>query len=585
MKTLNRIIFTLFVFFLLGTTTAQAETIHSFTSDIKLSPKFFTVTETIVYDFGDLQKHGIYREIPIKYQTNYGKRNISIKVLKVLRNGANETYKDKIQGENLSIKIGSADITITGRQEYQITYQVTGAINFFTDFDELYWNVTGNNWQINMIQVTTEINLPASSKLKQVACYQGIAGSQTPCRQAQTANNINFQTTNILYPGEGLTIALGLDKGYFQAPTIWKKIGKIIKDNFILLLPLIVLLIMYLIWQRHGKDPIGRGTIIAEYEPPQNVSPTLVGALIDEKIDNRDITAGLIHLAQQGFIKITRLEKTSIFKSVDYELLVLKNLPSKNEGIDSLISEIFFSEYKKEKDKFISLKLPNLELIPPKNREVGSSIKLSEIRKDKQIAKRIAEFKKNVSEEMVTFGWYDKNPNTVKIKYTTLGGLLITIGFFIGDFAFVYFLSLLLTGGVVMIFGWLMPKKTALGAEVKDHLLGFKEFLSVTDAERFKFHNAPAKNPEQFMQYLPYAVAMGVEKQWAEQFKDIYIQNPDWYQGSATNAFLATQFVGDLSNFNTQMGSNISHASRGGAGSAGGGFSGGGFGGGGGGSW
>lgn len=563
MKKYTKLFLILTLFFLSGIKSAQAETINSFTADIKISPKYFTVTETIIYDFGNLQKHGIYRDIPIKYQTNYGNKNITIKVLRVLRNKINEPYTDKIQGKNLEIKIGSAESTVTGRQEYQITYQVAGAINFFADYDELYWNVTGNDWPVNMLQVTTEINLPSGAQIKQTACYQGPPGANTPCQLNQTNDNIIYQTTAPLNQGEGLTIALGLNKGFFQPPTLLEKIGKIIKDNFILLLPFLTLLFMYLLWQQHGRDPIGRSTIIAEYEPPKNVSPTLVGALIDEKIDNRDLTAGLIYLAEQGFIKITRMEKSSIFKSVDYEISIIKNLPTKEEGVNGLISELFFTD----------------------NKSMGGTIKLSDLKKDKQIAKRIAEFKKNISEQMVTLGWYDKNPNTIKIKYSTIGGLLIMIGFFIGDFAFVYFISLLLTGGVIIIFGWLMPKKTVLGAEVKDYLLGFKEFLSVTDKDRFKFHNAPAKNPEQFMQYLPYAIAMGVEKQWAEQFKDIYIQNPDWYQGNVTNAFLATQFVGDLSNFNTQIASNISHASRGGAGSAGGGFSGGGFGGGGGGSW
>lgn len=585
MKKYLKILLITACFLLSGINSVQAETINSFTADIKLSPKYFTVTENIVYDFGDLQQHGIYRYIPVKYQDELANRNIDIKVLAVKRNGLTEPYTDKIQGKYLNIKIGSADRTVTGRQEYQITYQVKEAINFFDNYDELYWNITGNDWQVSMLQVTTEINLPNEALLKQTTCYQGPAGSNTPCLLKQTNNTITYQTTKPLNPGEGLTIALGLEKGFFQAPTIWEKIGKIIKDNFILLLPFVALVIMYLIWQRKGKDPVGRGTIIAEYEPPQNVSPTLVGALIDEKIDNRDLTAGLIYLAQQGFIKITRIEKSNIFKTVDYELTILKNLPTKDAGVNEQLAEIFFPEYKKEIEKFTKLKLPNLELIPPNNRERGSSIKLSEIKKDKTIAKRIAEFKKNISEEMVRNGWYDKNPNTIKVKYTSIGGFLMMLGFFISDLAFIYFIALVLTGVVVMIFGWLMPKKTTLGAEIKDHLIGFKEFLSVTDEERFKFHNAPEKNPEQFMQYLPFAVAMGVEKQWAEQFKDIYIQNPDWYQGGTTNAIIATQFASDLSGFNTQIASSISHASRGGSGSGGGGLSGGGFGGGGGGSW
>ncbi len=133
--------------------------------------------------------------------------------------------------------------------------------------------------------------------------------------------------------------------------------------------------------------------------------------MIDEKIDNRDLTAGLIYLAQQGFIKITRIEKNSIFKTVDYEMTIIKNLPTKDEGINGLISELFFTDSKLS----------------------GGVIKLSEIKKDKTIAKRISEFKKNISEEMVRNGWYDKNPNTIKVKYTSIGGFLMMLGFFISD--------------------------------------------------------------------------------------------------------------------------------------------------------
>ena len=136
-----------------------------------------------------------------------------------------------------------------------------------------------------------------------------------------------------------------------------------------------------------------------------------------------------------------------------------------------------------------------------------------------------------------------------------------------------------------MVLGSLMPKKTKLGSDTKDQLLGFKQFLSVTDKERFAFHDAPEKNPQQFMQYLPFAIAMGVEKQWAEQFKDMYIEQPDWYQGNYGSAIIATQLANDLSGFGTQLNSSMTAASHGGAGSSGGGFSGGGFGGGGGGSW
>jgi uncharacterized membrane protein len=126
-----------------------------------------------------------------------------------------------------------------------------------------------------------------------------------------------------------------------------------------------------------------------------------------------------------------------------------------------------------------------------------------------------------------------------------------------------------------------MDRRTGLGYEALNHLEGFKLFLSVTDKERFAFHNAPEKSPELFMKYLPYAVAFGVEKEWAKVFASLTIPNPNWYEGSGgISAFSATALTSDLASFSTSF-----SASSGTSGSSGGGSSGGGGGGGGGGSW
>ncbi len=136
--------------------------------------------------------------------------------------------------------------------------------------------------------------------------------------------------------------------------------------------------------------------------------------------------------------------------------------------------------------------------------------------------------------------------------------------------------STLIAGAVVFF----VSRRTASGFEAKNHLDGFKLFLSVTDKERFDFHNAPEKSPELFMQYLPYAIALGVEEKWAKVFKGITIPQPDWYSGGSVNAFSATALTSELTSFSTSF-----SASSGVSGSSGGGSSGGGGGGGGGGSW
>lgn len=108
---------------------------------------------------------------------------------------------------------------------------------------------------------------------------------------------------------------------------------------------------------------------------------------------------------------------------------------------------------------------------------------------------------------------------------------------------------------------------------------GFKLYLSVVEKDRLKFSDAPDKTPERFNALLPYAIALGVEKEWAKQFEGIDLtESTTWYSGNLA-AFSAVALASDLgSSFATTVSSNSSVSSSGGS-------SGGGFGGGGGGSW
>ena len=136
---------------------------------------------------------------------------------------------------------------------------------------------------------------------------------------------------------------------------------------------------------------------------------------------------------------------------------------------------------------------------------------------------------------------------------------------------------------IIILFGWIMPKRTYHGVLAREHILGFKEFLSVTEKERLKFHNAPEKNPKMFQEFLPFAIALGVEKQWGAQFKDLFLDPPDWYVGGTYTNFNTAAFSSDITNFCSHAGTSLSTSPS--SGGSGGGFSGGGFGGGGGGSW
>jgi uncharacterized membrane protein len=144
-----------------------------------------------------------------------------------------------------------------------------------------------------------------------------------------------------------------------------------------------------------------------------------------------------------------------------------------------------------------------------------------------------------------------------------------------------------LTAAVVIGFGIFMPARTVAGTRALESSLGFEEFLGRVESDRFK---KMITSPELFERYLPYAMALGVEKAWAAAFEGIYSQPPDWYRGAGYRTFHPGVFVGDLSGMTTHAASAMTSAPRSSGGSGfsgggGGGFSGGGFGGGGGGAF
>lgn len=532
-KVLNKILHpSLFVLFMLFLPVfVQAEEIELFESRIELnSDSSFTVTENITYNLGSTEHHGIIRNVSHRHPQPaskwYKKRSIELEVLSVTRNGEEERYVVTESDDQTDIKIGKAEETITGQYIYQIVYRVTGGLSYLDGIGvtEVYWNVTGNGWQVPIKQAIGIVG-PADKLATPNECYKGSLNSTLTCDEKNTfAGGVSFRANN-LAPHEGLTIASEL-KGQWPVVTHEKLI------KLYIIIPIIFLTIGVLIWRVYlfvTYHKPGSRTIIPQYTPYQNVLPMFSGVLSDGRLDGRDITAGLLYLAQTGFIKIRRTERKAFFfiNLNDYEITLLKDVDLAD---DSVLPSNFHHT-------ILSL----LFTVMSK----GTIVQLSDIQKSQSKQRKnyaiLMTLKKSVIKDLIERGFYE----------TKLG----------------------------------IRRKTAKGYEAVWYLKGFKEFLKVTDEERFKFHNAPAKSPEQFMQYLPYAVAFGVEKEWSAVFKDIAIEQPEWYDepvGSFSAASLGDELGAIATAVNVASGSGYSSRSSAGGG---GGFSGGGGGGGGGGSW
>ncbi|MFH1456993.1 MAG: DUF2207 domain-containing protein [Patescibacteria group bacterium] len=571
---MKKIYYLLIFIFLFFPVSVLAEEILDFNVKIDITKNSeITIQERITYDLGSKQVHGIYRDIPYKYSARGGNYTLDIKVLNLTdENNNNINYTSKRSGGFLNIKIGDADKYVTGRQVYIITYEVGGAINYFDDHDELYWNVTGNGWKVNIASAKAEMILPGSAGKNNIniACYTGYIGSQeSNCRKDIKGQNIYFQTEDLMSE-QGLSVVVGWPKGIVTEPSFFVKLYKKMKDNIILLLPVFVLFFLYNYWRLHGRDPKGRGTIMPEYAPPENILPAEAGVVMDEKMDMRDLTATIIDLARRGYLKLKQEDKKALGFNVGTDWVLLRT----EKAVDDL------SDY--EKDLINIFFEDDTKKVMP----------LQKIKSSGDIAHNIKQAKKNVYAKVTKDGWFVKNPETTRATLTIIGGAVIFGFFFFGGFnslSIISIISILVTGVLIILFAQIMPKKTQEGAIMKEKLEGLKMFLSATEKDRVKFHFSPKSNPETFADYLPWAIIFEVEKEWANVFKGVDLQPPNWFVGHWATHYMAMSLVDSLGSFNNSFGKTMTAVTAGAAkgisGFGGGGFSGGGFGGGGGRSW
>jgi len=543
-----------------------AEKINSFDAVIKIrEDAAIDVSERIEYDFEGVQRHGIFRKIPIKYQARGGNFALRISDISVTDgNGAPYQFTTSYPGNNIQIKIGDPNVEITGRHIYIINYTIKRAINFFNDHDELYWNITGNEWPVTIGSAAAKIIIPqkiASADI-QTDCFSGPFGSAEKCnsvfKELADTDAASFNE-NQLTVGEGLTIVVGFPKGIVIKPSNFEVALETAKDNWIIGLPILTLVACLYLWYTRGRDPNGRGIIIAQYEPPDNLTPAEVGTIADEHAQNKDITAEIIFLATLGYLKIKQIEgKGLIFKSKDFELELLNDDFSALNEFQKIIINGLFKE------------------------AAAKTVKLSDLKN--KFYKDLKEAKDKVYQSTAEKGYFTVNPNKIRGIFALIGVPIVMLGFFLGGFfGAIGTISLAVSGAVLVIFGYIIPARTKKGVEVKEHILGLKLYMSVAEQRRLEFHNAPEKKPEVFEKLLPYAMALGVEKQWAKQFEGVYNAQPSWYQGSS-GSFNAVMFTSIMSDFSKTANTTIASSPSGGSGFSGGG-SGGGGGGGGGGSW
>ena len=591
------------------------------------------ITENINVNFNE-SRHGIYRTIPLfntitRLDGTTSKNKVQITNIKV-----NEPYTKSIQNGKLNLQIGDPDRTITGPKTYSIHYDYNLGKDPSKDYDELYFNLIGNEWDTNINKVNFMINLPKEFDSDNLGFSTGKFGttSSNDVYHQVNGNTISGYTLKTLEPGEGLTIRLELEEGYFKNAKLqvdWK-------ESLIYIFPILFPILCYNLWKKYGKDDKVVKTI--EFNPPDGMNSLDVGFYYKGIATDKDVISLLLYFANKGYLKISKTQVPKLFGTREsFTITKLKEYDG-NDWCEKTFLEGLFRKRRKDQSPY----LIGIQTIPS-NKVTEEDLKdnfyitirhilndkKSKENQDKIFDSKSVRKKGSIMAAIVItllmiiippflttydfigtffplfiaalaisiYTYYTAKAleeKTKKLPSILLMTLVIIIVLCISFFAFpnvlLAFDSITLTGYLIgliciiimTIFYRIIPKRTPYGIEILGKIKGFKEFIET--AEKDKLETLVQDNPTYYYDILPYAYVLGVSNTWMKKFESMSYQPPNWYEGS-------TDFhISDFDHFmfsatRTMTSAPSSSMSSGSSGGSGGGSSGGGSGGGGGGSW
>ncbi|HET6931366.1 MAG TPA: DUF2207 domain-containing protein [Candidatus Acidoferrum sp.] len=620
-----------------------SERILDYHSDVTLEDDgSLQVTETItVVSAGQQIRHGIYRDFPTTYTDPYNNRYVvGFQMLSATCDSAPEQFRVEDQFNGKRIYLGNPRTMVgLGRHVYTITYSTNRQLGFYKDHDELFWNVTGNGWDFPIDAASATVHLPTNIPADKVTLsgFTGPKGSrESQLVSSLEAGAFEFAAQRPLSGREGLSVLLQWPKGYIIPPTFSQNLEFFFRDNrgaLLLSAGFLVTLLYYLIaWSVVGRDP-ARGVIMALYEPPANLSPSAMRYLMRMGYDNKTFASAILDMAVRGFLKIaeeagsyrlTLTAKDNRILTPDEKQIASELFEGRNEVLlrqenhtaikGAMVATQKWLKTAEEKTYFLT---NSRYLIPA----IALSVLIMlayfvTLDTPQRIGGVFASF-------WLTF-W------TIGVSALVLGALaawrevlrgghsalisggraifltLFALPFLGGEAMGLFFLTkmtslsfgvfLIATGILHGVFVHLMKAPTFAGRRLMDQVEGFKMFLGSVDGDRLNRAAPPQQTPEVFEKFLPYALALDLEQDWANKFSGVLsaagtapgssgsAYTPTFYTGSSWSSFSGAGFA---SSFGSSLTSAISSSSSapGSGGGGGSGGSGGGGGGGGGGGW
>lgn len=625
-----------------------AEEILDFDVLVEVQPDgALLVTETIrVRAEGAQIQRGIYRDFPVRYREADGAVSLAtFDVEWVRRNGVSEPFAVLSEGSNKRLRIGQSDVLlpVPSEQVYSFRYRTEGHLRAQDGFDELFWNVTGNDWAFPILASSVEIRLPRGVPIIDHAGYTGFRGDRGDALRVLGISEGRYlaRTTETLFPGQGWSVAISWPQGMIDIPPVQYAAGsrpaKMLGATPMthpagVLATLIGAAALLFGWMRVGRDPRG-GAIYPRFDPPEGLSPAAMRFVKRQGFDRRCLTAAILSMAVKGAVRITEEPASGILGRRTYTLaplgrkgkplsrgeagaydklfafgqsLTLKSDKSNGGRVDraraELSSRLWEEHYgasfrRNARQTFLGVLagiVAGVALVGIASNGNPSAILVWVIA---ALVAGVATLIVGAILIAVLAGrsaGLGGRGSTVLVMVASFGGIFAVQG---AIFALAMYDQGQLTGlgpvsaagaafGVIAgTFHYLMAAPTKAGRNLLDAIEGFEMYMATAEEDRLNLLNPPEHTPELFEKLLPHAVALGLTHEWSRKFAGVLASagaaaQPQWYAG--THRF-------DFDTFENSFGSAVSSTSapseRSSSGFSGGGSSGGGGGGGGGGGW
>lgn len=417
-----------------------------------------------------------------------------------------------INPENFEIIKQNANLTYLLIKEapennlsWQINYKVKHKINYYSNYDELHWIVAYQNGaEIRKTKVSIQADFNLSNSEQKIYSY----GLESKSYNKE-GNKLIYKATRIEPTGNFTIVAL-IPKNLLNPSLVTKILTKISRLDFWagILICILQIVITWLIFKLLNLRQIKKiAPPHKEYleSPPNDIPAAIVGVLINKKINYREITATIIELAQRGFLTLLKEGNTIFF-------LQRKPFDETKPAEKAIIEEIFNPEENRTK---ISINLDNLK----------------SAEKQKLSSKKISSASEHIYKIIEALGYFKTNPHQLYLKYFRLSMVVLFISLIgiVFSIRFIYSYPILIFIFIGFAFiSFIIPQKifdlaiyTKRGQEVARNWLLYKNYLS-------RYKSTKNTDYDKFLKYLPYAIVLGVEKKWADQFEPNAFKIPFW---------------------------------------------------------